>query len=121
MICTNCGSQVPDNQKFCTNCGAAFQPAEQAERSSMSTNPQTPSKRNKRKIIVIIIIVVLILSRIGAGAYFTHGFGLLDKKEETKPTAHLNPTQKILLNPTQTARPHQIQKRTRKILKRSLR
>lgn len=85
MICTNCGSQVPDNQKFCTNCGAAFQPAEQAERSSMSTNPQTPSKRNKRKmIIIIVIIVILVLGGIGAAAYFTHGFGLLDKKEETK-------------------------------------
>ena len=84
MICTNCGSQVPDNQKFCTNCGAAFQQAEQAERSSMSTNPQTPSKRNKRKIIVIIIIVILALGGIGAATYFTRGFGLLDKKEETR-------------------------------------
>ena len=85
MICTNCGSQVPDNQKFCTNCGAALQPAEQAEWSSMSTNPQTPSKRNKQKVIVIsVIIVILALGGIGAAAYFTHGFGLLDKKEETK-------------------------------------
>lgn len=85
MICTNCGSQVPDNQKFCTNCGVALQPAGQAERSSMSTNPQTSSKRNTRKmIIIIVIIVILALGGIGAATYFTHGFGLLDKKEETR-------------------------------------
>lgn len=85
MICTNCGLQVSDNQKFCTNCGAALRPAKQAERSSISTDSQTSSKHNTRKmIIVIVIIVVLILSGIGAATYFTHGFGLLDKKEETK-------------------------------------
>ena len=43
-------------------------------------------------IIVIVIIIILALGGMGA-AYFTHGFGLLDKKEASKMTAHPNPTQ----------------------------
>lgn len=124
MFCTNCGTQMPEDQKFCTNCGAALQPNKQAvqpyqttssnlnkktpETTQVAANPiqktsasqqpiaetqnsptQIPHKQSKQKtvVFVIIIIVVLILSGIGAAAYFTHGFGLLKKQENSEQTA----------------------------------
>ena len=60
---------------------------------SIPTSPQMPPKRNKRKMIIaIVIVVILILGGVGTAAYFTHGFGLLNKQENAEQT--INDTSK---------------------------
>lgn len=74
MYCLNCGKEMPDNMKFCENCGAAMVPPSQIPSGSLPQQPISPEKQEKKKpkknkvtLILILVAVVLILA---AAAYF---------------------------------------------------
>lgn len=52
MICKNCGSEINDNERFCTHCG----------KSVLTDNNKSAKKKNsKRKIIISIAVVCFVL------------------------------------------------------------
>lgn len=64
MFCRNCGTQLPDNTKFCNHCGAAqdnsptqnYQSAQPVHTASRPAG--APKKKSNRIIIAIIVIAV---------------------------------------------------------------
>jgi hypothetical protein len=42
MFCTQCGKQLKEYQKFCTNCGLSVQPAASPTSTSHATVPEPP-------------------------------------------------------------------------------
>lgn len=98
MFCQNCGTSVPEGQKFCANCGhptgyqnsqpasvqptnvqptnvqpTNFQPAS-VDYSSQYTPYETPvatkTKKSNKKVVFIIIGVIVLLAAISAVLYF---------------------------------------------------
>ena len=70
MFCKNCGSQFPDGEKFCPNCGTAVSAEEvnNAAASGAGVNPaasvpsfDAPGKKGN-KIVPIVIAVVAVLA-----------------------------------------------------------
>ena len=96
MFCHNCGAQMPDGVKFCTNCGQKLyeepqnevqaQPQPQAQPQQPYTQPQAqvqpqpyypqgyypvpPKKKSKAPLVVLLVcLMVFILGGIGFFAY----------------------------------------------------
>ncbi len=63
MICKNCGTQLPDNVKFCTKCGTPT--AEDFDISAAGVERAVPRGFSAKKNIIIIIIAAILL--IGGG------------------------------------------------------
>ncbi|HEV8538671.1 MAG TPA: zinc ribbon domain-containing protein [Bacteroidota bacterium] len=59
MVCNNCNSQQPEGSKFCSNCGAAIEPA-------AATQPQQPARPALRQgrggVILTLGILALVLT-----------------------------------------------------------
>ncbi|MCR5591756.1 MAG: YARHG domain-containing protein [Lachnospiraceae bacterium] len=78
MFCENCGKQMPDGAKFCTECGAELkQPAPAPAASSAPVNAASsgaakPKKKNTAVIVICIVLGVLIL--MAAGLFFAIRF-----------------------------------------------
>ena len=84
MICKRCGSEMPDTQKFCSECGALLDGSDLATDAFEQAEPQTPpvqqtpppvqsvqkspSKAPKIVAIVLISLFVLIFIPVIAGA-----------------------------------------------------
>lgn len=67
MECKNCKSPVLENERFCANCGAPLETAEQSEPAydyavSNDGGFQPPKKKSKKKILFAIIAAVLVLA-----------------------------------------------------------
>ncbi len=62
MYCHKCGTQLPDNSKFCSNCGAQFsnvQPAIQPVANSFNI---TAKKLDTNTIVCLVLAVIMVLS-----------------------------------------------------------
>jgi len=95
MYCTNCGSQVPDDVKFCTFCGAAIdrsqiQPSQPPQPTPppqpYQPAPVTPTRPKSSGGAILAIIVVVIIGfvilyfgveLIAIPYFFTSGLTLL--------------------------------------------
>lgn len=61
MLCTNCGAEIADNLKFCSNCGIQLAPA------PMSQAPQVEGFRLTRPMVIAGIgAVAMVLTAIGS-------------------------------------------------------
>ena len=63
-FCTNCGTEVGENEKFCSNCGNPLQEDENAVKKSSvqaSTPKVTTSSRKTNKFILVIVPVILVV------------------------------------------------------------
>ena len=84
-FCTNCGTEVGENEKFCSNCGNPLQEDEKAAKKSsvQAISPKvTTSSRKTNKLIWVIVPVILIII---AAAYFllpSNKIEFVDKKLE---------------------------------------
>ncbi len=56
MYCTKCGTQIPEEVKFCPACGQS------AEAPAASA---APAKKNGSKVIIIVVAIVVALAIIG--------------------------------------------------------
>ncbi len=87
MFCSNCGSQLPDGAQFCTNCGAAQQPATPVPAyppaPGITYEAATAYQRKPKFPIVIIPILVLAL-------IITAGILLFGKKAVYLATESVN-------------------------------
>lgn len=59
MICNNCKKEIPENFKFCTNCGE--------EVNSVSTTPE--KKKGMKSIVTSIVSILVFLIAFGAVKY----------------------------------------------------
>ena len=59
-FCTNCGMEIDQSQKFCSECGKAVQA--RTEEQSAGTEPATPTpvKKSKSKLIWILLPVIAV-------------------------------------------------------------
>lgn len=67
MFCTNCGSNLPDNSRFCTECGAQIAPP------VIPSDPQGSSSKKPRRpkrLLLIILVCTLFISVGGVGLMF---------------------------------------------------
>lgn len=67
MFCTNCGSNLPDNSRFCTECGAQIAPP------VIPSDPQGSSSKKPRRpkrLLLIILVSTLLISVGGVGLMF---------------------------------------------------
>ena len=64
MICKNCGTEIPDNARFCPKCGSAAQDDE-INISAAGAERAVPRGFSAKKNIIIIIIAAILL--IGGG------------------------------------------------------
>ena len=66
MFCYKCGTQIPDNSKFCSNCGAQIsnpQAAPQRLMNSLNINSlKIDTKFDTKTIICFIVAAVMLLS-----------------------------------------------------------
>ncbi|MBQ7328911.1 MAG: zinc ribbon domain-containing protein [Oscillospiraceae bacterium] len=69
MFCSNCGNQIPDDTKFCNNCGAQQQIVENTEAASKTTvnqpkiadtPTQQPKKEPKKKANTFVVLAVVL-------------------------------------------------------------
>lgn len=64
MFCSNCGKQIPDNNKFCNHCGAqqtADNPINSAASRQSNLPQQAPPKKKNGIIVSILIMAVAFL------------------------------------------------------------
>ena len=54
MICKNCGSNVPEDNNFCTKCGTKVEPDVQ-KKESKQESIQVSKNKQKKKMMVIYI------------------------------------------------------------------
>lgn len=70
MYCNQCGTELPDDSKFCSNCGAKVADALQTKLSATDTAPpmvdavtaKQKGSINKKPFIIIAIIAVAIVA-----------------------------------------------------------
>ena len=83
MYCPNCGKQIPDNSRFCENCGArveiedTFQPSRQKPQRNtyqrqVEKEPSTKNHRKSKK--PGFIQTVFLTAVIAVGVWFAKGF-----------------------------------------------
>lgn len=68
MFCSKCGTQIPENSKFCINCGTQTGDVTPAEIRSVNIN-SWKSKLDTSTIISIIIAVVMILAMLAVPVF----------------------------------------------------
>lgn len=72
MFCLNCGREMPDNMRFCENCGAAMVPPSQMPVETQPQDPIPPTKKekkSKRNKVVLILVLVAVILVAAAAAY----------------------------------------------------
>lgn len=76
MRCARCGSEIPDNAKFCTRCGApvgtaAPTPASdpQAAVDPVQTDEKPVRARRRKRTAVIVAVAVAVVAVLGAAAW----------------------------------------------------
>ena len=104
MFCTNCGKQIPDNSRFCENCGAVTGSGQQAPPPQYQQAPPPqyqqapppyqqmppqyqsapPAKKGPGPLLLVIAGIVLVLAVAGAGFFLLGGDG---KDEDKKASA----------------------------------
>lgn len=76
MFCTNCGSPIPEGDRFCGNCGY---PVEDEGQTSSAVAPNTPvssavpaveQPKKKKGALVAIALVLLLLAALGVGGWY---------------------------------------------------
>ena len=70
MYCKQCGKEIPDDSRFCPNCGTVTDGSEKAAYPDLSNVPQTPEpprKRKKRGGMVAILIFLGVAAVIVVG------------------------------------------------------
>ena len=70
MICEKCGTEVKDNEKFCSNCGASL--LSSSKEKELKNNTNKISNRNfviNKKIIIALVGIVVIFAIIGSFLY----------------------------------------------------
>ena len=83
MFCVKCGTQLPDDAKFCNNCGASIEAApapavetapvvEEAPKAAPAEAPvaapvveTAPAKKKKKPNILVIILIVVVAALVG--------------------------------------------------------
>ena len=68
FFCPNCGSQIPDGENFCRNCGTPLN----AYQSAPQPQPQPQPKRNKGLIIAIIVVAALCVITVAVWLITSH-------------------------------------------------
>lgn len=80
MFCENCGNQIPENVKFCPNCGktvASENGEVQKESASEKNEPaniktKKYSKKSKwKKVMILVLSLIVVLAGVGSYCYFT--------------------------------------------------
>jgi len=59
MKCPNCGTENPDDAKFCLRCSTPLAPGAQAPMGPMMGAPPVQKKNNTMLIVIVVIVVVL--------------------------------------------------------------
>ena len=117
MFCSHCGSQLPDNTKFCSNCGAPVlatnnpapqpqQPVNQQPRQTVNQSPnqqpqqpqQTPKKKSNFFLILIIALGAFLLGKFVLAPAMTSDPTPGDQRETTRQTED-NSVQLPVANP----------------------
>lgn len=65
MFCTNCGTKLEDNSRFCHNCGASTGSAEEKIQMG-AVPPPTPSPTPKKKFPVVLAAILAIVVVVAA-------------------------------------------------------
>ncbi len=64
MKCPNCGTENPDDAKFCQKCSTALAPGAQAPMPMMGP---PPVKKKSNTMLIVIVVIVVILAVVIAG------------------------------------------------------
>lgn len=72
MKCPNCNTPLPDDARFCENCGAPVSPP----------SSPVPSRSGKRIVLILSAVFLIVAAAAGILFFFSPGFG---KTEETSP------------------------------------
>ncbi|MFI3251308.1 MAG: zinc ribbon domain-containing protein, partial [Eubacteriales bacterium] len=109
MNCPNCNHEMPEQENFCTKCGASLQGSTKKSKKSKKTkkskpskkqrentasdpenSPQTPKKKSLLGKCYLFLCVVMII--LGGGLGFCFGRGILSLPTiETTPSFAWNP------------------------------
>lgn len=67
-FCPNCGTRVPDNAQFCSNCGAALEPQTGAPAGQTQTPPVESAGRTNTLIAAVLSVLLSGLGQLYLGA-----------------------------------------------------
>lgn len=96
MFCPFCGTQLPDDSRFCSGCGSRldFDDNVQEYTQEMPVMPEIPEdpygkKPGKGKVILLIAILVIVLAGSGIGGFMVWNHVQESKEEEEEREAEL--------------------------------
>lgn len=87
MFCPFCGTELPDDSKFCSGCGSRVDLEDEVQMPDLSVMPEMPEDPNPRKsgkgkIIAVIAAAVVVLAAAGVGGYLVFNHMQEEKEEE---------------------------------------
>ncbi len=69
MFCKNCGKELNENQRFCTNCGAKFLGINREEEEAPKVQFKPVSQNKSSWSVGRIITILVVLAMVGIGVY----------------------------------------------------
>lgn len=104
MFCSNCGTQLPDNTKFCTNCGAMQTISINVETNNAAAPSAEPAQKPKKKaniwIIIAVVVVALFVGKLIANPSVLSDEPTNASSQETTQSADVNPAYEAIFEDT---------------------